>query len=214
MNIVSVITARGGSKGIPRKNIVDLNGKPLIYYSIKASKDSYVNKTFVSTDSSEISDISFECGVGGVIHRPKHLSTDKSKSEDALLHFAGMVDFDILVFIQPTSPLIKTEYINSGINMIKSGDYDSIFTVTKEHWIPRWDMNIKPVDWDINNRPMRQDKSELYIENGLFYITTRKSLLSNKLRYGGKMGVVEIPLENSFQIDTLEDLELIRKIMK
>ena len=217
MNIVSVITARGGSKGIPKKNIVDLNGKPLLYYSIKASKDSYVNKTFVSTDSEEISDVSFEFGVDGVVNRPKHLSTDKSKSEDALLHFADMINFDILVFIQPTSPLIKSEYINSGINMVRSGDYDSVFTATKEHWIPRWkrlqSLDIKPVDWNINRRPMRQDRPELYIENGMFYITTRECLLSNKLRYSGKIGVVEIPLKDSFQIDNLEDLELIRRII-
>jgi len=209
--IVSVITARGGSKEIPKKNIVDLNGKPLIYYSINASKNSCVDKTFVSTDDEEISNIALEYGIS-VIDRPSELATDTTQSEDVLLHFADMVDFDILVFIQPTSPLIKTEYINRGVDMIQSGNYDSVFTTTKEHWIPRWDMNIKPVNWDITNRPLRQDKSELYIENGMFYITTRESLLSNKLRYGGKIGVVEIPLEDSFQVDTYEDLKLIRRI--
>ena len=213
MNIVSVILARGGSKGIPKKNIIDINGKPLIYYSIEASKKSVVSKTFVSTDSDEIAKISIRHGASGRIERPKHLATDDSKSDDALLHFANIIDFDILVFIQPTSPMINHFYINEGIDMIINGGYDSVFTATKEHWIPKWNSNIEPVDWDIYNRPMRQDKENLYTENGMFYITKRKNLLESKLRYSGKIGIVDIPLQDSFQLDTIEDLELIKKII-
>ena len=212
MNIVSVILARGGSKGIPKKNIIDINGKPLIYYSIEASKKSAVSKTFVSTDSDEIAEISIRHGASGRIERPKHLATDDSKSDDALLHFANIIDFDILVFIQPTSPMINHFYINEGIDMIINGGYDSVFTATKEHWIPKWNNNIEPVDWDIYNRPMRQDKENLYTENGMFYITKRKNLLESKLRYSGKIGIVEIPLKDSFQIDSMDDLELIKRL--
>ena len=212
MNIVSVILARGGSKGIPKKNIIDINGKPLIYYSIEASKKSVVSKTFVSTDSDEIAEISIRHGASGRIERPKHLATDDSKSDDALLHFANIIDFDILVFIQPTSPMINHFYINEGIDMIINGGYDSVFTATKEHWIPKWNNNIEPVDWDIYNRPMRQDKENLYTENGMFYITKRKNLLESKLRYSGKIGIVEIPLKDSFQIDSMDDLELIKRL--
>ena len=212
-NIVSVILARGGSKGIPKKNIVDINGRPLLYYSIDASKRSDVNKTFVSTDCEEISKIALECGTNGIVDRPKHLATDKSVSDDALIHFAEIISFDILVFIQPTSPMIKSEYINEGIEMVVSGKYDSVFTATKEHWIPKWNKKVKPIDWDIYNRPMRQDKEELYTENGMFYITTRNNLLTSKLRYSGRKGFVKIPLVNSFQVDTREDLDLIRKLI-
>ena len=126
---------------------------------------------------------------------------------------AENINFDILVFIQPTSPLIKLEYINRGVKMVMQGSYDSVFTGTKDHWIPKWDMHIKPIDWDINNRPMRQDKPESYVENGMFYVTTKKCLLSTKLRYGGNIGVLEIPLKDSFQIDTLVDLELVENRM-
>ena len=120
-------------------------------------------------------------------------------------------DFDVVVFIQPTSPLIKSEDINKGLEMMDK--YDSVFSVTKEHWIPRWTMDVKPFEWEIDNRPMRQDKPETYIENGAFYITKRKNLLESKLRYSGKIGVVEMPLSRSFQIDTKEDLELIEKLI-
>ncbi len=209
MKIVSVILARGGSKGIPFKNIVELRGEPLISYSIRTSVGSNVDETWVSTDSSEIATISL--GYGAKIQmRPDDISTDTSQSEEALLHFAENNTFDIIVFIQPTSPLIKVEDINKGLEMMNK--YDSVFSVTKEHWIPRWTLDVKPLDWKPKHRPMRQDKSETFIENGAFYITTRKQLLDSKLRYSGKIGVVEMPLSRSFQIDTMEDLELIRSL--
>ena len=211
MKILSVILARGGSKGIPSKNIVELNGKPLISYTIESSLQSNVDETWVSTDSSEIASVSSTYGAS-VIDRPSEISTDTSQSEEALLHAAHDSEFDVVVFIQPTSPLIKSEDINKGLKMMDK--YDSVFSVTKEHWIPRWTLDVKPHEWEIGNRPMRQDKPETYIENGAFYITKRKNLLESKLRYSGKMGVVEMPLSRSFQIDTLDDLNLINTIIR
>ena len=222
MKIVSVITARGGSKGIPRKNLLDFNGKPLVYYSIHASLMSNVSETWVSTDDDEISDVSQKYGAS-VIERPKELSGDVIMPDEALLHFANQEDFDVLVFIQPTSPLIKESYINKGIEMIKCGKYDSVFTVTKEHWLPRWKKtnislqsvlgDIRPDNWDVYNRPRRQDVEEKYVENGMFYITKRENLIQSKLRYSGRRGKVEIPLKDSFQIDNVEDLELMSKLI-
>ena len=146
-----------------------------------------------------------------ILNRPKELATDTSKSEDALVHFANNVDFDILVFIQPTSPLLSETYINDGIKMMD--EYDSVFSAYREHWIPRWTLDSKPIDWDIYDRPRRQDVDESYVENGSFYITTKENLLRSNLRYSGKIGVVEMPLGESFQIDTMEDLNFIKKII-
>lgn len=210
MKVFSLILARGGSKGIPKKNIIDINGKPLLYYTSRASLNSDVNETYVSTDCQEIKSVALNLGCC-VIDRPSEISGDNSKSDEALVHFAENVDFDILVFIQPTSPLLKSSDINKGLQKMK--DYDSVFSVTKEHWLPRWTLNVEPDQWDINNRPMRQDIPEKYIENGAFYITTRKQLLSSGLRYGGKIGMIEMPLHRSFQLDTYDDLELIKKIL-
>ena len=212
MKIVSVITARGNSKGIPYKNIKDINGRPLISYSIIESLKSNVNETWVSTEDKKIKDVSLRYHAK-VLDRPEELADDISMPDHSLLHFASRVEFDVLIFIQPTSPLIKTEYINEGIEMIKSGKYDSVFTVTKEHWSPKWDESINPVGWNIKSRPRRQDESEFYTENGMFYITTRDNLINNELRYGGNMGIVEIPLKDSFQVDSFDDLELIRRII-
>ena len=212
MNIVTIIPARGGSKGIVKKNIIDINGKPLLYYSVNASLNSNVNSTYVCTENDEIRDVAVRLG-SKVLMRPSNLADDVIMPDPTLLYFASLVEFDILVFIQPTSPLIKKEYINEGIEMIKSGNYDSVFTVTEEHWTPRWNNKIEPIEWDIENRPRRQDMPLNFIENGMMYITKRETLLKTKIRYGGAMGFVKIPLQQSFQLDSKEDLDLIRKIL-
>ena len=212
IKIISVITARGGSKGVPRKNISDVNGNPLIWYSIKASLDSIVDETYVSTEDKEIKEISLNKGAK-VIDRPAHLADDIVMPDLALLHAAEYVNFDILVFIQPCAALIKPHFINEGIRLITEEGYDSSFAVVRESWMPVWTLDIEPIDWEISNRPRRQDKQEWYKEAGMFYVTTRKSLLESGLRYSGKIGVVEIPLKDSFQVDNQQDLELLRSIL-
>lgn len=209
MKIVSVILARGGSKGIPLKNIVNLHGKPLISYAIEASKQSNVDETWVSTDSEEIAKVSL--GYGSKIQmRPDDISTDISQSEDALIHFAENNDFDVMVFIQPTSPLIKSEYINMGLEMMN--DYDSVFSGYLEEWTSKFNSNMKPINWDGVNRPRRQDAKKVYIENGAFYITRKENLLESKCRYSGKIGCVKMSEYESFQIDTYEDLNFLENL--
>lgn len=210
MSIKTIILARGGSKGIPNKNIVDINGKPLLQYTIEVVKKSNAKDVWVSTDCPKIAQIAVQ-NKAKVIMRPFNISGDQSKSEEALLHFAEKINFDILVFIQPTSPLILSEDINKGLDMM--ADYDSVFSAHKEHWIPRWNLDGTPNEWDINNRPMRQDVPEKYVENGAVYITKKAALMSSRLRYSGKIGILEMPINRSFQIDTLEDLELIKKLL-
>ena len=214
MKIVSVILARGGSKGIPNKNIITLNGQPLISYAILASIQSKVQETWVSTDSKQIKKIAQAYGAL-TLNRPKEISGDRSLSEEALEHFSKKINFDILVFIQPTSPLLQASDLNKGIDMItnKKNSFDSVFSVYQEHWIPKWTINLKPKNWDINNRPMRQETEQQYVENGAFYITTKKCFLKSNLRYSGKLGVVKMPNYRSFQVDTLDDIKLIRKLL-
>jgi len=212
MKIVTVIPARGGSKGISKKNIIKISGKPLLYYSVNASMNSKVDQTYVCTDDNEIRKEALKIG-SKVLMRPAHLADDIIMPDPTLVFFASKVEFDALVFIQPTSPLIKEKYINEGIDMIQTGKYDSVFTVTEEHWLPRWNQNTEPVEWDIYNRPRRQDMPVNFVENGMMYITKRETLLKTKLRYGGKMGFIKIPLKESFQVDSNEDLDLIKKIL-
>ena len=210
MKIAGVILARGGSKGIPNKNIIKINGKPLIQYSIDALIQSNCGPIFVSTNDKQIANVSKSLGAN-IINRPDDLATDISTSESALLHAVNFIDADIIIFVQPTSPLIEAKYINEGLE--KLNKYDSVFSVFEDHWLPSWTEEITPIDWDINNRPRRQDKKTKLIENGAFYISKKKNILNSKLRYSGNISVVKMPKSKSFQIDTNDDLKLVEKLL-
>jgi CMP-N,N'-diacetyllegionaminic acid synthase len=208
MKVVSLIPARKGSKGIKNKNLINLCGKPLIQYSIQASLKSKVNETYVSSDCSKILNISKKIGAK-TIKRPIKFSTDTASSESVLLHFAEKVDFDILVFIQCTAPLIKSEDINEGIKKMKK--YDSVLSVSETNQM-FW--NNKSPLYNLHNRLRRQKSKKRYIETGSFFITTKKNLIKYKNRISGYIGFVEIPKHRSFDIDDLGDLKLVEAIIK
>ena len=214
MKSIALILARGGSKGIPDKNIINLKQKPLLAYSILAAKNSKVDEVWVSTDCKKIKKVAIDYGAK-VLDRPKNHATDTSKSEHALIHFSENINFDIMVFIQPTSPLINSEDINSGLLMMQNSNhnYDSVFSAYKEHWLPRWSLDNKPKSWKINNRPMRQDVEKQYVENGAFYITSKEALINSRLRYSGNIGIIEMPFSRSFQVDTEDDLLIIKELI-
>lgn len=212
--VVSLILARGGSKTIPRKNVEKINGHPLIYYTIEESKKSNVDETWLSTEDKEIKELALSYGIN-VIDRPEELASDISSSEQSLLHFAENVEFDILVFIQPTSPLITYKDINRGIEIIKAEDYDSVFSAALANDILMWDINkMVPLNYTLMNRKRKQTRKFFGIETGAFYITTKESLLESKCRLSGKIGIVQIPYWRSFQVDDFDDLEGIEKLMK
>ena len=210
MKTVAVILARGGSKGVPKKNIQMVGGLPLISHTINCAKWSEIDEVWVSTDSTYVKTIAQNAGAK-VLDRPSEISGDRSPSEHALLHFADNVEFDQLVFIQPTSPLLSPSYVNEGLNKMKN--YDSVFSVCREHWLPKWSMDIKPLNFNNEKRPRRQDRPDTYTENGAFYITTRDALLKSRTRVSGKIGVVEMSPYESFQIDTWEDLNFVEKMI-
>ena len=218
MKIVSLTLARGGSKGVPRKNIADICGYPLVHYVLDAAKKSkHITERYVSTEDKEIRLVCESLGAK-VVDRPLALATDSAKCEDALMDFVEKVDFDLLCFIQTTSPLILPKDIDLGIEKVLSGNFDSVFSTTVETWVPKWVYSdketVQPVNWTPERRPRRQQMPELLIENGAFYITKREHLIKNRLRYSGRIGNVNIPLKRSFQIDTPDELELIRSIIK
>ena len=207
--IVTLIPARGGSKGIPRKNLLDIHGRPMIYYTIKASLNSIVDETWVSSEDEEILKIS-ESYNAYTIKRPDELSTDNSSSESVLFHFAENVDFDILVFVQATSPLIISDDLNKGIEMMRN--YDSVLSVTT--CLPFIWMANGTAKYDYNHRKRRQELENLYLETGGFFITTRKNLDKFKNRIGGRIGLCIVPKIRSFDVDTHEDLEIVKKLLK
>jgi CMP-N,N'-diacetyllegionaminic acid synthase len=208
MKVVTLIPARGGSKGIPRKNIIDVCGRPLLSYAIQESIKSVSSETWVSTDDDEISSIATSYGAL-VVERPDDISTDSSTSESALLHFVEKVNnVDILVFLQATCPFIEANDINKAVMLMSK--YDSVISVSKFDqflWIEDMPM------YDINNRERRQNREQVYVETGSMFVTTKKGLLNNHNRISGKVGFVEVPKWRSVDIDTFDDLELARKLM-
>ena len=208
MKIVSVILARSGSKGIPNKNIVKINNKPLISYSINASLKSKVHETYVSSDSKKILKIAENLNAKTIL-RPKKFATDTASSESALLHFCSKVDFDILVFLQPTSPMIINTDINKALNMMKK--FDSVLSVSQINQFV-WTNGIP--NYNLKNRKRRQDNHESFLETGSLFVTKRKNLIKSKNRISGKIGFLLIPRIRSFDIDTYEDLSIIKKLLK
>ena len=213
-SVISLIPARGGSKTLPNKNLIEVGGQPLIAYAIQASQASSVNDTWVSTDSDEIKEVSQALGAK-VILRPPHLSNDIIMPDAALVHFAEHVHFDYLVFIQPTSPLIKSEYIEQGICMVTREGFDSAFAAVEEHWTPSWTMSTEPspINWDVHERPRRQDMPSRLREVGMVYVTKKQIILSTGLRYGGRIGAFTIPLKDSLDINTQDDIDFLRRLL-
>ena len=204
--ISALILARGGSKGIPKKNIRLLNGKPLIQYSIDAALKSNADEVWVSSDNDEILTVAAKCGAK-TIQRPDELCTDTSPSDESLLHFIdNNPQTESLIFIQPTSVLLIPSDINRGIELFKTKDIDSVFSCYTKDWESTYDSHLNPINWDGINRPRRQDVGPLLVENGAFYITSKRLLLSTKKRYGGRIKGVIMPSMRSIQIDTMNDL--------
>lgn len=214
---MALIPARGGSKGIPRKNIVDLGGQPLIAYNIEAAKGAgLVGEVYVSTEDKEIAEISKKYGAR-VIEQPADLSRDASSSESALLHFAEKIDFDVLVFLQCTSPLTVSRDVTAALELYLTGRYDAVLSVTEDSGGFlcggfTWDEDGRSINYDYCSRPRRQDRQKTYRENGAIYITGKKNLLKYKNRLSGRIGLYKMPSSRSFELDSLEELDFLRSL--
>lgn len=217
-----IIPARGGSKGIPKKNVATLNGRPLIAYSIEEAKQLRVDTSvYVSTDDEEIGNIALKEGADEFIWRPDSISGDEASSESALIHALGNYktnfgsDPDYVVFLQATSPIRPEGGLKKALDKLIKSDGDSLFSCSKmEGFVWRFQGDtIQSLTYDYQNRPRRQEAPEDVIENGSFYIFKPWVLRENNNRLGGKIVPYEIPPFYSFQIDEPEDLDLMEKLM-
>lgn len=223
MTTLCIIPARGGSKGIPRKNLKSVAGKPLIAWSIEAALTSEsVSKVIVSTDDEEIASVSTLWGAE-IIHRPPELASDTASSESALIHVLEVLSEneryapELIVFLQATSPYRAPSDIDGAVNLLRRGNYDSVFSACAEHftgrWIPNADGYASPLNFDPANRPRRQDRPVEYLENGSIYVFKSRILQTTGARMGGRIGIYPMPPVRSLQIDSPEDLELFDKLM-
>lgn len=223
-----IIPARGGSKGIPKKNIVDVGGRPLIDYTIRPAlellKEGFVDNVIVSTDNREIGDIAELLGAEVPFLRPKEISTDTSKSLDVILHtlkfYANKaIYFKSVIILQPTSPLRTQQDILQAISLYRSSDNQSLISVYKEDKynkliLYRKDRNLAvPLDDDHNKGVRRQDSSPVYVRNGAIYISENEYIAEHRQLFTDRPLLFEMPKERSLNIDSQEDLEYLRWII-
>lgn len=228
MKILGIIPARGGSKGIPKKNIVDLMGHPLIEYTIivgnKAKKSGILDEVIVSTDDREIAEIAKRCGAFVPFIRPAELATDKSKSIDFVIHALEYYknqgkEFDAVMILQPTSPLRTYEDIKMAIEIYTSERKDSLISCSEDcnfNSLGAYFLEngaVIPLDKRHNWGMRRQDYPKLYVRNGAIFITNVDYLERNGLIISDTPSIYVMPHNRAINIDTLDDLEMCRKIM-
>jgi len=206
-----IIPARGGSKRIINKNIITLHNKPLISYCIEQSLE-VTDEVYVSTDCDIIAEVSKKFGAK-IIKRPSHLATDFCSTNSVIEHFLNTIE-EVKYFacVQPTSPLLTSSYVKEGFKKINNTDYSSIISVM-ENTSFFWDTNGTPINFQTNNKPRTQEMQKWYSENGAFYITSKKNFLKSNNIVNGKVGFIIMPKMLSFEIDTYEDLEIVKNIM-
>jgi N-acylneuraminate cytidylyltransferase len=221
MNIITIIPARGGSKGLPRKNVLLFDGEPLVVHSINYAKEcSLVNTVYVSTDDEEIASIASHSGAS-IIQRPLELSGDSATTESAIEHVLSTLKVkpDIIILLQATSPFRPKNSLKVALDKFIQNDFDSLLSISPTHrffWSIDEHDNIN-AKYDYLNRPRRQDlKKEniRFIENGSLYVFTYDHFTSVKNRLGGKIGYIEFDEKYSHEIDTKLDFKFLEALMK
>jgi CMP-N,N'-diacetyllegionaminic acid synthase len=218
--IICLIPARGGSKGIPLKNIQPLGVKPLVAHSIEQARQcAAITRVIVTTDHPEIARAARQYGAQ-VIDRPAEISSDTATSEAALLHALDHLrekeglEPDLVVFLQPTSPLRQPQDIARALETLEQEQADSLFSACPFHgclW-RRINGRLTSVTYDYQHRQRRQDAVEDFLENGSIYIFKPWVLRQFNNRLGGRIGLYLMDTYDSFQVDTPEDLEFMQSL--
>ncbi len=220
--IIAIIPARGGSKGILNKNIIDIGGNPLIKYTIDSALGSKMMlHCVVSTDSDEIANVAKSCGALVPFKRPKHLSNDKALSLPVVQHAVELMEaeqgcqYDLVIMLQPTTPLRKTEDIDNAINLLFETNADSVISVVEVEGHHPLRMKrvvdgrlINYIDQGHEDMRPRQELPPVYIRNGAIYATRRDVLMDSNSFTGVDSRAYIMPNERSVNIDTLQDLML------
>ncbi|MGB0372020.1 MAG: cytidylyltransferase domain-containing protein [Opitutales bacterium] len=222
MKTVAIIPARGGSKGIPRKNVREVGGRPMIAHTISAAKEAEgVDAVYVSTDDQEIRIVSEEYGAE-VIERPSELASDTASSESAILHALEVLGGDgvvpeFVVFLQCTSPLTSASDIDGLLSEMKRTQADSALSVTSSHaFIWKYDEGAGAfgVNHDKAIRKRRQELEPEYAENGAVYCFKTKDFVEYKHRFFGKTAIYQMPRETAVEIDDESDFAIVEQLFR
>lgn len=220
MNILGIIPARGGSKGIPRKNLQKINGKSLLQYAIEAGQDShFINRLFVSTEDQEIKKESIRLNCD-VLDRPDDLANDNTPTKDVILEILSVLGDspNCIVLLQPTAPLRTATHIDEAIEIFMNHDCDSVVSVAEvpSHYHPDWQLIINDGKLLVSSKNenlsqmkyQRQELTKTYFRNGAVYISKADTIKKYKNLYGTRCIPYVMPIDASVNIDTPADLVL------
>lgn len=213
---VAIIPARGGSKGVPRKNLRRVGGIPLVERAVRSSAAaSEVDLVVVTTDDDEIAGVSTASGAR-VIRRPAELAGDTASSESAVLHAldeleTGGVTVGTVVFVQATSPFIPSDGIDEAVRLLHDDAFDSVFSAHETYgflWRRDEDGHAAAINHDAAHRPRRQDREAHYLETGAFYAFSAAGFRQARHRFFGRVGIVEVPEWTAVEIDDEQHLDV------
>lgn len=223
MSTVAVVLARGGSQGIPGKNLKNFCGRPLVAWTVAHARDAaHIDSVWISSDDPEILAVGQEYGAQ-VIERPADISDSAASSESGWLHALDTlegqgVNVTRMVAPQCTSPVRTPADFDGALELFESEGLDSLFSATSipdfNIWRPQPDGSLDSYTYDYRRRERRQEKGEQFLENGSFWIFTPDILRSTANRMGGKIGIWRMEFWKSFQIDEPEDLRFCEVLMR
>ena len=222
--ILGIIPARGGSKGLPRKNILPLAGIPLISHTINAAAQSkYLTSIVVNTDDDEIAAVAEDHKVN-VQRRPSEMGSDVAKVDELLIWSVMSLEselnlkVDIVVLLYPTAPLRPAAAIDDTIEQITEHNCDSALTLVEDTgylWSTSAEGNAQPTNYDPSNRaPRQQEAWNQWRENKAVYAMRRELLINTRCRLGGKIGFAKMDPLSSIDIDNASDLEIANSIFQ
>lgn len=224
---VAFIPVRGGSKSIPLKNIKPICGKPLVYWTVKAACGcKYIDRVYVATDSEKIKETveSFRNGAEAelfskavVTDRSAESASDTASTEFAMLEFAEKYEFDNIVLVQATSPLLVNSDLDRGFEAFNEDGTGSVLSVVRQkrfHWAADEYGIAHPTNYDVFHRPRRQEFDGYLVENGAFYISSKADLLKSQNRVSGRIRAVEMNEDAFFEIDEPSDWVIVEALMK
>ena len=219
--VLALIPARGGSKGIPNKNVKLFNGKPLIEWTINLALNSkLIDKVVVSSDSKKILNISRKLGSDTIL-RPKNISGDNSTTESAINHCINYYknNFEVIILLPPTSPLRKKDDLDNALKFFYHNKLDSCFSGSnlKDFLIWRYinkNKKLISLNYNFKKRGIRQKRELEYVENGSIYIFKPQLIINNNNRIGGKFNIFNMKFWQSFELDEKDDWKLLETLHK
>ena len=228
MRVIGIITARGGSKGVPRKNLASISGRSLLSYTAESALGATgLTRVIISTDDEEIADEARRCGIDVPFMRPDQLAQDDTPTLPVLQHAVESLEtggdiWDAVCLLQPTHPFRRSEDIDRCIDLLGSTDADAVVTIARvpDHYNPHWvywmdnESELKLSTGESVPIPRRQELPPAYHREGSVYVTRRDVLMNDHSMYGSRLMGVLVDTETRVNIDSIDDLQRAEAVLR